>query len=72
MTLFLKDYSDEEWEQISGDNGGFETTEQKQEVENDLIAVAIFALSDPLRPNIAKTVDLLHSAGINIRMVTGD
>lgn len=27
---------------------------------------------DPLRPGIADTVDILHRAGVNVRMCTGD
>jgi len=41
-------------------------------METGLTVVAIFALQDPLRPGIADTVDIMHRAGINIRMVTGD
>lgn len=34
--------------------------------------VGIFGLKDPLRPDIKKNVELCQSAGINVRMVTGD
>ena len=34
--------------------------------------IGIFALMDPLRPEIVDSVIKCHNAGINIRMVTGD
>jgi magnesium-transporting ATPase (P-type) len=37
-----------------------------------LTAVGIFALQDPLRPEIVESVKRCHSAGIKVRMVTGD
>jgi P-type E1-E2 ATPase len=37
-----------------------------------LTAVCIFALKDPLRPEIKESVRVCKKAGINIRMVTGD
>lgn len=72
MLLAYKDYDEGEWEDFKAENGGFETLNQQHQVESDLTVVAIFALQDPLRPGIADTADILHRAGINIRMVTGD
>jgi Ca2+-transporting ATPase len=34
--------------------------------------ICIFALTDPLRPEIIDSVKKLNSAGINIRIITGD
>lgn len=34
--------------------------------------ICIYALIDPLRDEIVESVRKCHSAGINIRMVTGD
>ena len=41
-------------------------------MESKLAVVGIFALADPLRPEIVESVRKCKSAGINIRMVTGD
>jgi magnesium-transporting ATPase (P-type) len=37
-----------------------------------LTLLGIFALQDPLRPEIVESVKKCHTAGINVRMVTGD
>ena len=34
--------------------------------------VGIFALMDPLRPGIAEAVSKCHTAGLTVRMCTGD
>lgn len=37
-----------------------------------LTVIGIYAMQDPLRPEIIDSVRQCHRAGINIRMVTGD
>ena len=44
----------------------------KEIVEYGLTLIGIFALLDPLRDGIAKSVHRYQKAGINIRLVTGD
>lgn len=39
---------------------------------SDLIIVGLIGLSDPLRPNVKKTIDFARSAGIRVVMITGD
>ena len=34
--------------------------------------IGIYAMQDPLREEVVDSVKKCHSAGINIRMVTGD
>lgn len=72
ILIAYADYTEAEWENFKEQNGGFETLEQQEQVEQGLTVIGIFALQDPLRPGISKTVDEMHRAGINIRMVTGD
>ena len=72
ILVAYKDYTEAEWAEFSEQNGHFETLEQREQVEQDLTIVAIYALQDPLRPGIADTVDIMHNAKINVRMVTGD
>eukprot|EP00245_Coleochaete_scutata_P007824 TRINITY_DN235_c0_g1_i2.p1 TRINITY_DN235_c0_g1~~TRINITY_DN235_c0_g1_i2.p1 ORF type:complete len:1141 (-),score=219.14 TRINITY_DN235_c0_g1_i2:536-3958(-) len=38
----------------------------------DLVCLAIVGLQDPVRPEVPGAVALCHSAGIQVRMVTGD
>lgn len=40
--------------------------------ENDLTFVGLAALSDPARPEVRHTVELLRGAGITAKMITGD
>lgn len=37
-----------------------------------MVAVAIFALMDPLRPEVVDSVIRCHKSGVNVRMCTGD
>ena len=66
------DYEEAEWENIKSENNNFETMADKEVVETGLTVAAIFALVDPLRDGIAKSVNRCHRSGINVRMVTGD
>lgn len=45
---------------------------QRRDVETNLTLVAIAALSDPPRPEVAAAVERCHAAGIRIHVVTGD
>ncbi|OHT09384.1 Calcium-transporting ATPase 4, plasma membrane-type [Tritrichomonas foetus] len=40
--------------------------------ESDLIIIGIAAISDPLRPEVPKAIEDCHTAGVIVRMVTGD
>lgn len=40
--------------------------------ENDLILLGILGIKDPCRPGVRDAVDLCTSAGVKVRMVTGD
>jgi Ca2+ transporting ATPase len=68
------DYTVEEYNQLKEENNGFKTAEDRAAIENErnLTAVAIFALEDPLRDEIKGAIQKCHSAGITVRMVTGD
>jgi Ca2+-transporting ATPase len=37
-----------------------------------LTLIGIYALQDPLRDEVVRSVRICHKAGINVRMVTGD
>ncbi|MBE0476685.1 MAG: cation-translocating P-type ATPase [Coriobacteriia bacterium] len=42
------------------------------DIERDLTYVGIMGLLDPPRPEVAEAIDVAHSAGIHVAMVTGD
>ena len=72
ILVAYRDFTEAEWEQFKEQHDGLQTLDQQENIETELTMVAIFALMDPLRDGIAKTVDTMHKAGINVRMVTGD
>lgn len=67
-----RDFSESEWESFKEENNGLATEADQEAMETELTLISIFALQDPLRPKIAETMDIMHRAGINVRMVTGD
>ena len=44
----------------------------EEELSKDLTLMAIFGIRDPLRPEIPSSIAKCKSAGILVRMVTGD
>lgn len=66
------DMSIHEYEALKADSNNFTTEKDREVLESGLTVVGIFALQDPLRPEIVDSVKRCHTAGINIRMVTGD
>ena len=49
--------------------GDYSTAEA---AESDLIIIGISAISDPLRPEVPQAIQDCHTAGVIVRMVTGD
>ncbi len=43
-----------------------------EEVESDLCMVALVGISDPPRPEAIASVGLCHTAGVTVKMITGD
>ena len=66
------EYSKEQYEQIKAENNNFQTERDREVLEKELTIIGVFALADPLRPEIVDSVRKCKNAGINIRMVTGD
>ena len=46
--------------------------EEWDEVESDLIIIGMVGIKDPLRDGIRQAVRACHTAGVTVRMVTGD
>ncbi|MFH2104621.1 MAG: HAD-IC family P-type ATPase [Parcubacteria group bacterium] len=44
----------------------------EEEVKEDLIFVGLAAIRDPIRPGVKEAIKLCQSAGIKIKMITGD
>lgn len=61
-----------EYEQLKYENNNFEKEEDREVLEQDLIAVGIFGLQDPLRPDIEESIKVCQGAGIKVIMCTGD
>ena len=70
--IAYNDISVEEYEKLKAANNGFKSEVDREVLEQDLTIVGIFALQDPGRSEIVDSVGKCRSAGINIRMVTGD
>ena len=45
---------------------------KEEDLESDLILIAIAGIMDPLRPEIPEAIETCRKAGITVRMVTGD
>lgn len=53
-------------------NNDFEKDEDRDVLEDDLIAVGLFGIQDPLRDTIVQSVQTCKAAGIKVIMCTGD
>lgn len=72
MLVSYCDYTSDEWDALKAEHNGFETENDRAQVEKDLNMACIFGLMDPLRPGIIEAVAQCKASGINIRMCTGD
>jgi len=61
-----------EYENLMEQNNDFKTERDREVLESSLTVVGVFALMDPLRHEIPSSVQRCHTAGIKVRMVTGD
>lgn len=51
---------------------GTECNDLLDEALQDMVLIGMFALRDPLRPEVTQSVHDCQSAGVSVRMVTGD
>lgn len=73
ILVTYKDLSMDEFEDLKASHGDFEEDEQKMAaLENNLTAVCVFGLQDPLRDTIRGSVEQVEAAGITVIMCTGD
>jgi len=62
----------EAYEQLKADNNDFATDEDRLTLEENLTAIGIFGLQDPLRKTIESSIKTCQAAGIKVVMCTGD
>ena len=76
ITQIVQEEVKENQLQILSDSSPKILTEPDWEVENEIISgltcLAIVGIEDPVRPEVPKAVQTCRSAGITVRMVTGD
>lgn len=60
------------FEHIKTNNNDFAKEEDRQVLEQDLTAVGIFGLQDPLRDTVYESIKTCNKAGITVIMCTGD
>lgn len=72
ILVAYKSMSVSEYETLKSENNDFKSESDREVLEQDLTIIAIFALQDPLRPEIIEASVKCKKAGIRIRMVTGD
>lgn len=54
------------------DFSGSDTPEAAEALEADLVLLALVAIADPVRPEVADAVDACRNAGVDVKIVTGD
>lgn len=67
-----RDMSLFEYLDLKDGHGGFRTPRSRGILEQNLTALGIFGLQDPLRPGIFDSVLTCQKAGIKVIMCTGD
>jgi len=72
ILVTYRDMSLSEFESIKAENNDFEKEADREILEQDLVAVGIFGLQDPLRNGIIESIKKVGAAGITTIMCTGD
>ena len=81
LTFAFKDFQIDEWNELMAANDNFNVQEPKDgsapvdnrdQLENGLTLIGSVGLSDPLRDNIAESIDRLRESGTNVRLFSGD
>ena len=67
-----KDIDSDEWEELQRKYNNFEKESDRTIIEKDLIMVVCFALEDPLRKDVQKSILKLNQSNIEVRMISGD
>lgn len=72
ILVCFRDMTEQEYDQIKYTNNNFEKEKDKEALEDNLTAIGIFGLQDPLRETIVSSINMCKTAGIQVIMCTGD
>jgi magnesium-transporting ATPase (P-type) len=72
ILVCYKDIDIDTFNDLRSSNNNFEKAEDRECLEDDLTAIGIFGIMDPLRDGIKESIELCRKAGIRAIMCTGD
>lgn len=72
ILVTYRDMTMDEFEDLKREHNDFEKETDMECLTEDLTAVGIFGLQDPLRDAIKDSVKTVNDAGISVIMCTGD
>jgi Ca2+ transporting ATPase len=72
LLITYRDMSMADYEALKAENNDFEKEADREVLEQNLTALAIFGLQDPLRSTIVDSINKCKKAGIQVIMCTGD
>lgn len=73
IMLAYREMSKDDFDQLMADNNDFQEETDKFVLEEDLTAVGLFGIEDPLREGIREAVEICtQKSGITVVMCTGD
>jgi len=72
LALAFKDIPVDEFERMKQQYNNFKVEDDRIYLEKDLTFLGLFALHDPIRQNVTKSVQFAQRGQINVRMVSGD
>lgn len=72
ILLCYREMPRDEYDALAEENNNFENEEDRYILEENLVALGMFGIEDPLRPGIADAVKICNKAGITVVMCTGD
>lgn len=70
--MTYRDFSAQEYERLQRENNNFEKEEDREVLEQNLTAVGVWGIQDPLREGITDAINKCKIAGITVIMCTGD
>lgn len=72
ILMTYRDLSESEYNDLKAQNNDFAKEEDREVLEDDLTAVGIWGIQDPLREGIEQAIIECKIAGIQVIMCTGD
>jgi P-type E1-E2 ATPase len=72
MALAYKDIPVDDWDNFKYNHNNFSTNDDRDALENNSTFIGLFALTDPLRDKVKRSVQFAHVGRINVRLISGD